>query len=377
VQPRQSYSDPEPRWAANELVVDHVAVAEVRSVLADHGIDVEETDQEIGPFRLILLVSQTGVPGDLVPAAIEALAPRILVEDPIAEPNYIHGCPQMRGGQFVVPDPLADRDVTFRPSPIGEGVRVVVLDTEYVNSPAIDGPSNTTLVPAALENPEVPGELAPAAGHATFVVGQILRVAPGATVEAIQVLDPLGNCSDWALAAKLAMIDNAPHLLNLSLGTFTVNDRIPKVLGHALQPIKDAGTVIVASAGNEDSSRPWFPAGAEDLTVAVGALVRLDGSWARAAYSNYGIWVDFCALGLLNGPYVVWAGQPQPYGGWAGWSGTSFSAPLVTGTLAALIGPNERPDDAVARLRASSPGAPGDFPKAQVVNPPLLWGENS
>src|SRR5436190_960842 len=56
-----------------------------------------------------------------------------------------------------------------------------------------------------------PAELYPAAGHCTFVVGQILRVAPGATVTPYQVLTPTGECTDTQLADTLAQIGDDTH----------------------------------------------------------------------------------------------------------------------------------------------------------------------
>jgi subtilisin family serine protease len=279
----------------------------------------------------------------------------------------------MRGGQFVTPDPLPPRDVTFVPSAIGAGVKVLVIDTAYVESPPLK-----PVIHAVPFAPLVGAELPRAAGHGTFVTGQILRVAPGATIVGPSgTLDNEGMTNDYELAKALdASLPEQPHLVNLSLGGYTRDDRLPGILKDALGRLKAGGAVIIAAAGNNDAARTWFPAGEDPLAVAVGAVVRVGSSWARAAYSNFGPWVDFVAPGLVNGPFLTWGGQPQPYDGWAGWSGTSFSAPLVTGAVAALMTMQETKDPAAAvrKLWDNSPPAPaGDFANAKVVNPPVLW----
>jgi subtilisin family serine protease len=377
VQPHEAYREQEPRYKADELIVRQQALADVQEALRAAEIQTEPAEV-VGEFRVLRLMSAGDFSPNLVVAALRILQEQTIGDKPVAEPNYIYGCPQMRGGQFVLPDPM-ERSVTFDESPVGDDVRVLVFDTIYVAPPSL-----TARVPAPgtssadLADP-VTGELAPSAGHSAFIVGQILRVAPGAVVaEPITVLDGQGDTTDALLANALNAIDvstDPPHIVNLSLGGYTLNDTLPMVLEQALQRLQDAGTVIVAAAGNNDSPKPWFPAAAEALTVSVGAVVKVGGQWARSAYSNHGDWVDFCAPGLLNGPFPEWGGQPQPYAGWASWSGTSFAAPIVAGAIAALMSkPGVKdPTEAVQLLHAQSPGAPPDFANAKVVDPPLLW----
>jgi subtilisin family serine protease len=167
-------------------------------------------------------------------------------------------------------------------------------------------------------------------------------------------------------------------LLNLSLGYYTLDDDPPLAIHYALETLKNEGTVIVAAAGNEDDDRPWYPAADSDVAVSVGAVVRVSNQWARAAYSNYGDWVQFVARGLNEGPYIEWTQQPQPYGGWARWGGTSFATPLIVGQLAALMTATSiTAADAVDLLQTLSATAPAvDFPNAKVVTPTLLWGQS-
>jgi subtilisin family serine protease len=273
-------------------------------------------------------------------------------------------------------------DLDIVPSAIGNGVKVLVLDTAYCASPKVDPvfPPPSPAVPPP-ELPPLSGNLAPAAAHCTFVIGQILRVAPGATIMTPRVvLDGNGIGTDTTLLTQLNQImisGDLPHLVNLSLGYYTLFDEPPLAIGYALETLQNEGVVIVAAAGNEDDDRPWYPAADTERTVSVGALVRVNNQWARAAYSNDGDWVDFVARGLNEGPYIEWTQQPQPYGGWARWGGTSFSTPLVVGQLAALMSAGSiSATDAVALLQSQSAAAPADFPDAKVVSPTLLWGQS-
>jgi subtilisin family serine protease len=98
--------------------------------------------------------------------------------------------------------------------------------------------------------------------------------------------------------------------------------------------------VVVASAGNDGTCRPTYPA-ALDGVVSVGAV----GPGGPAPFTNYGPWVRACAPGvdLLSAFFrdVSNTGssdvEPGRFDGWAFWSGTSFAAPMVVGALAAAM----------------------------------------
>ena len=112
------------------------------------------------------------------------------------------------------------------------------------------------------------------------------------------------------------------------------------VLAAAVRRATRLGTVIVASAGNESTCRRTYPAALPGV-VGVGAI----GPDGPAVFTNYGPWVRACAPGVdivswffteFPGPLPAPAGgvDPDDFRGWAEWSGTSFSAPMVTAALA-------------------------------------------
>ena len=110
------------------------------------------------------------------------------------------------------------------------------------------------------------------------------------------------------------------------------------MLSSAVLRAQRHGIVVVASAGNDSTCRPSFPAAIPGV-VSVGAIGPCGPAW----FSNYGYWVRACAPGmdLVSSFFASFNGGQPASGGrdidhfqsWATWSGTSFSAPVVVGAL--------------------------------------------
>jgi hypothetical protein len=111
-------------------------------------------------------------------------------------------------------------------------------------------------------------------------------------------------------------------LINFSLGTYTADP----VLHAWIRRLTAAGIVMIASAGNDNKSTPFYPA-AFDEVLGVCSSTRYRKT--KASYSNFGPWVGLCAPGLH---YVT---RPLQQGGIA--SGTSFASPMVAGVLGQLL----------------------------------------
>jgi hypothetical protein len=193
--------------------------------------------------------------------------------------------------------------------------------------------------------------IAPYAGHGTFVSGVIRCLAPGAQIQVEGCLTRGGALYESEIARQLDQaLEESPHpqLISVSAGTHTRND-LPllsfEVLA-VLHTLTDGvhAPLFVAAAGNDGNDAPFWPA-AFDWVVGVGAL---DANGDVSEFSNTGDWVDVYALGrdLVNafptGTYVCYEpanlGQVRTFSGMARWSGTSFATPMVTGTLAAYLG---------------------------------------
>jgi subtilisin family serine protease len=179
-------------------------------------------------------------------------------------------------------------------------------------------------------------------GHGTFIAGVVLQQAPPASVRVASVLDPDGVGDEERIIAKLLKLVDA-DILNLSLGGYTHNDSAPVGLARVLAWLfkERPDRVVVAAAGNNSSSRPFWPA-AFKRVISVAALTE-NGS-APAWFSNFGWWVDACAPGEnVHSTFVIWdgivttTGLPDTFNDFASWSGTSFAAPKVAGTIAAHV----------------------------------------
>jgi subtilisin family serine protease len=191
----------------------------------------------------------------------------------------------------------------------------------------------------------------PIAGHGTFIAGIIKMIAPMCRLRVQGPLTGYGDISEHDLTIVLQRLyeRGAPDLLNLSLGGYAVEDM--PALGKVVRDLQRAGTVLVASAGNDATCRPTYPAAFPGV-IAVGAL----GPYGPAHFTNYGNWVRACAPGV-NVVSTFFDDCPAPGGGefdgWATWSGTSFAAPAVVGALAhAMLADRADLDDPEQRREA-------------------------
>jgi hypothetical protein len=251
--------------------------------------------------------------------------------------------------------PAADR--VFPPRElVGPGThpRIAVLDTglaEGAQLPALLANANASgesdypdsdLVDAAGVTWAKDNWLDPVAGHGTFIAGIAEQLAPGCTIHVADVISGLGNAIESDVIQrilKLAALPDGdrPDILSLSFGG-TALEQAP-ALQSAIARAQLSGMVVVASAGNSGTAEPQYPA-AHDGVIAVGAV----DAYGPTPWTNYGEWVDACAPGAdlvssffadFDGPEPrINTADPDRFGGWATWSGTSFSAPVVVAALA-------------------------------------------
>ncbi|WIM97206.1 S8 family serine peptidase [Actinoplanes oblitus] len=163
----------------------------------------------------------------------------------------------------------------------------------------------------------------------------------------VRVMGPDGSGYDSDIAqGVIYAVDNGAQIINLSLGGFE-ND---PVLARAVAYANGRGVLVVAAAGNEDTTRRSYPAALPDV-LAVGGTDTVQGGNNRVYFSNYSSsrdnWVDVAAPAITAGmlskgrgtPWYCYNGTTDSrclYRGKYMVRGTSFSSPLVAG-VAGLI----------------------------------------
>ncbi|GAA3820885.1 S8 family peptidase [Nocardioides panacisoli] len=282
---------------------------------------------------------------------------RVYTEHPVMTPDHLlyvtatgHLCPATEPQTVRTDRPWPDVNPD---ETAGEGIRVSVVDTGLwlgaLDNPAV--PWMDGVVPASPLDEEVilPPAIHPYGGHGTFVAGVIQCMAPASRVEVEGALTHGGAVyeSDICLQLHQALTEREhPQIISISAGTHTRKNMA--LLGfdmlaaaHGLDDGED--TIVVAAAGNDGSTDPFWPA-AFPWVVGVGSV---DSDGKMSDYSNHGEWVDVYARGrdLVNafptGTYTCYEppnkGQVRQFKNLAQWSGTSFSTPVVTGLIAARM----------------------------------------
>jgi hypothetical protein len=264
-------------------------------------------------------------------------------------PNHVlHVQPLWWSGGAARPRPSAPV-----PAPVAScaarPVTVAVLDTGLSAHPWYAACDWYAEVPEELDA-DLDHELDAQAGHGTFVAGVVLQRAPSARLRAVRVMGGDGVGDELGLVTALARLGPDVDLVNVSAGCYTCDDRPSPVVAGAVAALARR-TVVVACAGNAASDRPFWPAALKPV-VAVAAL---GPSGARAEFSNHGWWVDASAPGVDVASCFV---RFPPYDGYATWSGTSFAAPYVTGTIASCAAASGLPVPAAAARVLAAPTHP-------------------
>jgi hypothetical protein len=144
----------------------------------------------------------------------------------------------------------------------------------------------------------------------------------------IRVFDDNGFTSNFTIMSSIDFaLKHGARVMSLSWGSETRSD----FLETALNDARSKGLIVVASAGNEPTGKPVYPA-AFPSVVGVGALAPDGKSWEN---SNYGDFVTLYAPGFATLP-VGYKGDPGPY------AGTSISAAYAANVIADYL--SEHPE---------------------------------
>ena len=239
------------------------------------------------------------------------------------------------------------------------------------------------------------GQLAPLAGHGTFIAGIIRQACPTARLLCIPVFSVFGLADEGFVHQTLTLLlarhiealtlgraEGVIDVLSLSMGYYHEQSDDPAAapaLRRLCEAFRDAGVIVVAGAGNDAGTRPFFPAAfggaaasSDPSVLSVGAL-NPDGTTV-SLFSNGGDWVRYHRPGaavVSTMPISVNAGggatvesgrrstiDPDDYAsGFGVWSGTSFAAPTLAAEAAqalAEMGSTEATIDLDNQLRRAA-----------------------
>jgi subtilisin family serine protease len=162
-------------------------------------------------------------------------------------------------------------------------------------------------------------------GHGTMTTGLVHLVAPRARILPLKAFTSAGTgYLSNIVAALYYAVQNQANVVNMSFDVSTPSAALSQAVSYANQN----GVVLVAAAGNENTSAPVYPAALNGNVLGIASTTNWD---ARSSFSNYGnsdVWI------AAPGEYII---STFPGGSYASASGTSFSSPLVAGTAALLL----------------------------------------
>jgi subtilisin family serine protease len=205
--------------------------------------------------------------------------------------------------------------------------------------------------------------IAAAAGNNGIGVSGVawgVRVRPGKVLQ--------GGSGAWSYlaAALLWAADQGADVISMSLG----GAGAPQSVLDAVNYAHNAGSVLLASAGNDNTSAPSYPAAYANV-ISVGALSPCNGrktpSTCDGEYwwgSNFGSGMDFLAPGTrIHTTDITGSAGYSPGDYTATFNGTSAACPFAAG-VAALIrsaDPSLTPNEVRALMQSSAfdLGAPG------------------
>lgn len=291
-----------------------------------------------------------------------------LIDDMVANPadysdtgaNFLVHLPQTPAAEDrpkVSQVPIGNNSLAFLGatgdrSQWGRGVTIAVLDTGVAPDLTLSGGRVHALdIGLGL----APGS-GPEDGHGTAVAGLVAGaasdapgVAAAATILSIRVTDQDGLSDSFTVAqAILAAVDAGARIVNLSLGTYSDSTVLTNAITYAIA----SGAVIVASAGNDGAAQLTWPA-ADPRVISVGAVDALE---QQVYFSNAGPQLKITAPGY--GVDAAWLNGQR-----VSFDGTSASAPLVAGAIAAIMTTSPGLDAsqawAVLQQYTSDGGVPG------------------
>jgi serine protease len=255
-------------------------------------------------------------------------------------PIYATGLARIRGDSAAIVNNLASQEIPYGVEMIGAaqvwsktkgaGAVVAVLDTGI----AMYHPDKGNVIASASFVTDLTVE--DFNSHGTHTAGTIaaadntigvVGVAPEAGLLIGKVLNNAGEGEISGLIAGIEWaVENGAHVISMSLG----GTRNSAALETACDNAYAQGVLLVAAAGNDNTSVPEYPAAyASVLSVAA-----VDINKEKADFSNYGSTIDVAAPGV-----DVLSTIPVGFEaiGDAIWSAASHSSNILQGTSAGIV----------------------------------------
>ncbi|WP_290059776.1 S8 family serine peptidase, partial [Amycolatopsis solani] len=305
-----------------------------------------------------------------------------------AEPPYRSRKPAHRRPVIAVldtgigPHPwfgLADRSGPPAPGSglaVAPGIQAAILQAEIDSGTTVATQLLTDHWDAPTTGQPLIGDIDTDTGHGLFIAGIIRQACPEADTLAIRVVhsDGVAYEGDVLLALHLladrvrnAQANNRPQdlvdIVSISMGYYVEDPAdvaFTGQFGSVIAELLGLGVLVVAAAGNDATTRRFYPAAFADQplgpgcgpqVISVGAL-NPDVATSKALFSNEGPWVRCWATGAgvvstyptdVRGTaaadhQVPDLGRnsfdPDDYSaGFAVWDGTSFAAPLAAAEI--------------------------------------------
>jgi len=161
-------------------------------------------------------------------------------------------------------------------------------------------------------------------GHGTMTAGIIHLVAPQAQIMPLKAFRADGTAyNSDVLRAIYYAVGHGAKVINMSFNYSTYSLELANAVSYAIA----SGTICVAAAGNSGLETTVYPAGLKGV-IDVASTSNED---VRSTFSNYGappVWLAAPGEGVMT---------TYPYGTYAAGWGTSFSTPMVSGTVALMV----------------------------------------
>jgi subtilisin family serine protease len=276
------------------------------------------------------------------------LEPNITVE-PHLEPEYV----SEDANTVATIEDVRELHSVPEDDATGEGLTVVAMDS------GID-PDHPVFEGTSVEQVDVTGSgEGDAVGHGTAVLGQITRLAPGASLVALRIFGEEGQTKNNVIMRAYEWLHgntDAYDVVNMSWGSSETSKAINRTHNELVgKDIRD-----VVSAGNS-GERSGSPATAE-RAFSVAACTE-EGTIAEfSSYNPDRDNPDVAAIGKDNRLAQVsgTAMGTELNGPWVKSSGTSFSAPEVAGMVAKYltIHPETAPEPVMRDFEAAARNIP-------------------